>query len=85
MRKAISIWKERPSKLEELRHRVQLGEFECAYNPTMSVRNPGTVPRDESRGCKNTATHVKTMTRTFVMGTWVLDVPLCNEHSSWYF
>jgi hypothetical protein len=80
-----SIWKERPSKLDELARRVELGEFVCAHNPTMGFRNPGTAPRDPKQGCEETATHIKTIKRTFVMGTWVLDVPLCDEHASWYF
>lgn len=84
-RQMTSIWKERPAKLEELAKRVELGEFECAHNPTMSQRNPGTVPRDPKRGCKETATHVETITRTFVMGTWILDVPLCDSHAGWRF
>lgn len=85
MREPTSIWKEKPAKLEELARRVELGEFECAHNPTMSSRSPSTNPRDPSRGCTNTATHVETIRRTFVMGTYILDVPLCEDHRGWFF
>lgn len=81
----ISIWKEKPAKLEELKKRVELGEYNCAHNPTMSFRSPSTNPRDSSQNCKEIATHVETIRREFVMGTWVLDVPLCDNHSGWQF
>lgn len=73
------------SELEELRKRVALGEYTCAHNPTMSARSPGTAPRDPKRYCPNTATHVETITRVFVMGTYAYDVPLCDDHKGWSF
>lgn len=80
----FTTWRERHSKLEEFRKLVEAGEFDCEHNPTMSSRNPLPNAGDKSRKCKSVATHVETVYRRFVMGTYVYDVPLCDEHSGWH-
>lgn len=69
---ASQHWKEKEGKTREFAKRVSLGEMECAH-------------KKDGVECHNTATHVKTITRTFVAWTEVLDVPLCDEHKEWYF
>lgn len=35
--------------------------------------------------CSNTATQVITITRTFALFTQVVDVPVCDEHTDFYY
>lgn len=81
----MKTFRESPFKLEEFRILVENGEYQCAYNPTVSGRNPHYNPSDSNQTCSNTATHIETVTRRFAFFTSVIDVPLCDDHTGWFF
>jgi hypothetical protein len=71
---------EYPQNLQKFKKDIRDGVYQCWYNPTRHFRSPSTVPDLESKNCKNVATHSSEFTRTFVIGTYRLRVPLCEEH-----
>lgn len=81
----FTTWAERHSKLDEFQRLVQYGEFECEHNPTMDMRSPLPTTGDSGQKCRNTATHVETIRREFVLGAYIYDVPLCEAHRGWRF
>ena len=77
--------RKRHERLSEFKKLVKLGEFECEHNPTCSMRNPNYNPSDPKAKCTNTATHVETIRRRFAMGTYIYEMPLCDDHKGWHF
>jgi len=57
----------------------------CMYNRTVSSRNPNYNPRDPKQTCGKTPTKKVKIHRRFVMGTYVLELDLCEEHKDWFF